>query len=83
MAQVAYIGDDMNDMPSMKICGHSACPSDATKQVRDNVSYVCLTKGGEGAVREFIDYITSNLDIDNSIDDYTFSEIKYEIQDNE
>lgn len=83
LSQVAYIGDDLNDLSCMKICGYSACPYDAMKQVKDNVSYVCQAKGGDGAVREFIDYIISNLEIDNSIVDYTFNEIKYESQDNE
>ena len=83
LSQVAYIGDDLNDLPCMKICGYSACPSDAMKQVKDRVSYVCQEKGGDGAVREFIDHIISNLDKDESIADYTFNEIKYESQDNE
>lgn len=83
LSQVAYIGDDLNDLPCMKICGYSACPSDAMKQVKNNVSYVCETKGGDGAVREFIDHIVSNLYKDDSIADYTFNEVKFEIQDNE
>lgn len=83
LRQVAYIGDDLNDMPCMKICGYSACPSDAMKQVRDCVNYVCETKGGDGAVREFIDHIISNLEKDGLIADYAFNEIKYESQDNE
>lgn len=83
LSQVAYIGDDLNDLPCMKICGYSACPSDSMKKVKDHVSYVCQTKGGDGAVREVIDLIISNLDKDESIADYTFDEVKYEIQDNE
>lgn len=83
LGQVAYIGDDLNDLPCMKICGYSACPSDAVVQVKDSVTYVCQAKGGDGAVREFIGHIISNLDKDVSIADYTFDEVKYEIQDNE
>lgn len=75
LSQVAYIGDDLNDLPCMKICGYSACPSDAMTQVKDSVSYVCQTKGGDGAVREFIDHIISNLDKDDSIADNAFNEI--------
>ena len=59
VSQVAYIGDDLNDSPCMKICGNSACPSDAMMQVRESVNYVCKAKGGEGAVREYIDYLLS------------------------
>lgn len=83
LSQVAYIGDDLNDLPCMKICGYSACPSDAMAQVKDCVSYVCQTKGGDGAVREFIDHIITKFDKDDSIADYTFNEVKYEIQDND
>ena len=83
LSQVAYIGDDLNDLPCMKICGYSACPSDAMEHVKDNVSYVCQAKGGDGAVREFIDHIISNLEKDDSIAGYTFNEIKYESQENE
>ena len=83
LSQIAYIGDDLNDLPCMKICGYSACPSDAMTQVKDSVSYVCQTKGGDGAVREFIDHIISNLDKDDSIADNAFNEIKYEIHDND
>lgn len=83
LSQVAYIGDDLNDLPCMKICGYSACPSDAIKQVKDSVSYVCQTKGGDGAVREYIDHIISNLNRDESISDYIFNEVKYEIQDDD
>lgn len=83
LSQVAYIGDDLNDLPCMKICGYSACPSDAMKQVKDSVSYVCQANGGDGAVREFIEHIISNLEKKDSIADYTFNEIKYESQDNE
>ena len=57
LKQVAYIGDDLNDMPCIQICGFSASPADAMKIVRDKVDFVCEAKGGEGAVREFIDYI--------------------------
>ncbi len=54
---VAYIGDDLNDLNCMKICGLSASPSDAIERIKENVNYVCSAKGGEGAVREFCDYI--------------------------
>lgn len=60
LSQVAYIGDDLNDLPCMKICGFTACPADAMKEVRDWVNYVCDSKEGEGAVREYIDYLLSN-----------------------
>lgn len=61
MDQVAYIGDDINDLPCMQQCGISACPSDAVNMVKTNVTKVLNAKGGEGAVREFIEEITINI----------------------
>lgn len=55
--QCAYIGDDLNDIDCMILCGHTAAPADAIKSVRDKVDYVCETRGGEGAVREYCDYL--------------------------
>ena len=55
--QCAYIGDDLNDTNCMMLCGHTAAPADAMKAVREKVDYVCETRGGEGAVREYCDYL--------------------------
>lgn len=55
--ETAYIGDDLNDLGCMKLCGMSACPADAVEDVIRQVDFVCGKKGGEGAVREFIEYI--------------------------
>ena len=60
LKEVAYIGDDINDLECMKICGISACPNDAAEEVLDSVDYICEKKGGEGAVREFINFISNN-----------------------
>ena len=55
---VAYIGDDINDIDCMKQVGLSACPIDAAGEVLEIADYVCRKKGGEGAVREFIEWIS-------------------------
>lgn len=57
--QMAYIGDDVNDVQALMVVGYAAAPSDCVKQVRRVVHYVCKKKGGEGAVREVIDRILS------------------------
>lgn len=54
---VAYIGDDRNDLECMKECGMVGCPCDAVKEVKKQADYICRHKGGQGAVREFIDWI--------------------------
>ena len=56
-SNVAYIGDDLNDLECMKICGYSAAPADAAKEVLACVDYICKHRGGEGAVREFIEQL--------------------------
>ena len=55
--QMAYIGDDVNDVEALKAVGYAAAPADCVDQVRQVVHYVCKKKGGEGAVREVIDRI--------------------------
>ncbi len=55
LAEVAYIGDDVNDLPAMAIAGFSAAPADAHPTVRAAVSLVLAARGGRGAVRELID----------------------------
>jgi YrbI family 3-deoxy-D-manno-octulosonate 8-phosphate phosphatase len=57
LAQVAYIGDDVNDLEALKAVGFSAAPADAMPIVLEAVHYVCAKKGGEGAVREIADLI--------------------------
>lgn len=54
---VAYIGDDILDIVCMKECAIVGCPADACQEVKDLANYVCLNKGGEGAVREFIEFV--------------------------
>lgn len=61
LSQVAYIGDDINDIECMKLIkkygGITACPADAVRVVRDCVDYISDKNGGDGAVREFIEWI--------------------------
>ena len=49
--EVAYCGDDWNDLAAMALCGFVACPADAAAAVKARADYVCPQKGGEGAVR--------------------------------
>lgn len=56
---IAYIGDDINDLEAMKLVGNVGCPSDAVKEVTEIAHYICEKKGGEGAVREYIEWLLS------------------------
>ena len=60
--QIAYIGDDLNDLECMEFCGLTGCPADAVEEIQGKVHYVCGHDGGKGAVREFIYYIESIRD---------------------
>lgn len=53
--EIAYIGDDIIDIPVMKKCGMVAAPADAVKEVQILADFVSEKRGGEGAVREFIE----------------------------
>jgi len=57
LKQVAYIGDDVNDLEALKAVGFSASPADGLPDIVAAVDYVCQKKGGEGAVREIIEMI--------------------------
>lgn len=57
MSEVAYVGDDLNDIECLKAAGFSACPVDAEDEVRKNVDYIAKRRGGDGAVREIIEKI--------------------------
>ncbi len=57
LAEIACIGDDVIDIPMMNLCGVSGCPSDAVTEVRERCDYVCKASGGQGAVREFIEWV--------------------------
>ena len=55
--QMAYMGDDVNDLSALQTVGYAAAPADCVDQVRKVVHYICRKNGGEGVVREVIDMI--------------------------
>ena len=61
LSNVAYIGDDDNDLGCMYAVknagGLVACPANASDRICDIADYISLNNGGEGAVREFIDFL--------------------------
>ena len=54
---VAYMGDDLLDLPVLARVGLSAAPADAAPEVRERVDWVSKAAGGRGAVREFIELV--------------------------
>lgn len=55
--EVAYIGDDTNDVEIMKQVGLAACPADATPFAQAVAHYRCANRGGQGAFREVAEFI--------------------------
>ena len=58
LEEVAYIGDDYNDLDCIQACGLSACPHDAEVDIKKYVSFICSANAGKGAIREFVKEIT-------------------------
>ena len=56
-SEIAYIGDDIVDIPVLKIAGFSVCPKDANPEVRKYADYISNLDGGNGVVREVIEII--------------------------
>ena len=56
---IAYIGDDVNDLELLKNVGFSVVPSDAILEAREIADYICKTNGGNGVLREIADLLIS------------------------
>ncbi len=55
--QVLFMGDDMPDIPSMRLCGLATCPNDAAVEVCNIAHYISPIKGGMGCVRDVIEKV--------------------------
>jgi YrbI family 3-deoxy-D-manno-octulosonate 8-phosphate phosphatase len=58
--EVAYIGDDVNDVDLLKKVGFSACPKDGMEEVKKICNYTCEKEGGKGAFRELVELVLKN-----------------------
>jgi len=64
LSEVAFIGDDINDIHLLKEVGFSACPNNAPDYIKSLVNLSTSKKGGEGAFREFVEFlITRKLNL--------------------
>ncbi len=64
-----YMGDDIPDLPAMKMVGLPTCPNDAVAEVKYHCKYISHKKGGKGCVRDVIEQVMKvqgkwNLDFD-------------------
>ena len=55
--EVAYIGDDLNDLDTMLLCKERGVPNDGEDSIKKVATFICPRNGGYGAVRDFIDYL--------------------------
>jgi len=64
LEDIAFIGDDINDLGIINMVKFSACPKDAVDEIKKKVSFILNTCGGDGCVREFSDlYLRKNKNI--------------------
>lgn len=54
LSEIAYFGDDINDLELLKHVGFSIAPKDAEKIIKRDVDYITKAKGGEGVIREVV-----------------------------
>ena len=55
--EIAFMGDDLNDLPALQAAGLSAAPADAAEDVKQKVDFIASHKGGRGAVRDLLELI--------------------------
>jgi 3-deoxy-D-manno-octulosonate 8-phosphate phosphatase (KDO 8-P phosphatase) len=71
LEQIAYVGDDVIDLPVMRVCGLAIAVANARDQVKAAAHYVTPHAGGEGAGRDAIDFILQAHGIlDQCIEEY-------------
>ena len=70
--EIAFMGDDLNDLPALLTAGLSAAPTDAAEDVKQRVDFIASHKGGQGAVRDLLELILKARGIwDVIVEEYT------------
>lgn len=57
LENILYVGNDLNDLAAMKICGYSVCPADSHPTIKEVSTVVLRTNGGSGVVRELLENV--------------------------
>lgn len=69
LEDMAYIGDDIGDLELLQLVGWSAAPANAPQYIKDKVQYVTQTPGGQGAFREFVEWmITQEMPMEDVLE---------------
>lgn len=78
--EICFIGDDLNDTPALKKVGFAAVTINGVDEAKSMADYVTKKHGGEGAVREVIEYVLKAQnkweDVVNNFENYTFAQKK-------
>lgn len=61
LENIAYVGDDINDIEVLSSVGISFSPSDCIEKIKPYVKYYLKSKGGDGAVREAVEFLLSDI----------------------
>ena len=79
-SEVAFVGDDIPDIPVLKICGLAVCPSGAVTEVKEVCDYVSLYSGGHGCVRDLVEQILKiHNDWNFDAEEYSTSAVNYNV----
>lgn len=62
-SEVCYVGDDINDLGAMRLCGFKACPADACHEIKREADFVSQYAGGDRAVRDILEMIAKKEDL--------------------
>jgi 3-deoxy-D-manno-octulosonate 8-phosphate phosphatase (KDO 8-P phosphatase) len=65
--QVAFVGDDLNDIPLMSRSGLAVAVADAAAETREHAHYVTTARGGHGAIREVVELILKSQGLWNDL----------------
>jgi 3-deoxy-D-manno-octulosonate 8-phosphate phosphatase (KDO 8-P phosphatase) len=57
LSRTLYVGNDLNDLEAIRLCGYSACPVDAHPAIKEAVTFVLAAMGGQGVTRDIIERI--------------------------
>jgi len=67
LSEVCFMGDDVNDLPAMQVCGLSAAPADAQPAVLGTADFVAASAGGRGAVRDLVEALFAARSTDSAM----------------
>lgn len=81
LSHCAYFGDDIPDLACMKAIksagGVTGCPGDAVQEIKTVADYICMNKAGDGALREFSEYLVKQINDEDDTDKMVSEAVEY------